>query len=1172
MNKKTKWAIPFAVLALTCGIAAGCTGGGDEHEHSYTEWAYNETQHWKECPEDHVKDEETIADHVFVDGTCEVCGATQQTQPVTDLTITNGTTDTNGTVTLSKTTAKAGDSVTITVTPNESYQLKSLTVNGANVFGAMTGNTYEFTVSENTTVIAAFEKIASSSVNAQITGKKYGVTGNSLAAGTTVTLSAENREDITATIKEDGTIRVAEIAGDNWKIKVDGYIAAEIIIPRDAEYTTAISLEYDLMENLKNTWGNSDSVDLSSQNDGKIVHQSGYVEWVSTKESYGSVAITAKVVKSGFRQGVFIRFAGDTYDNDKYVMVSKENNEKIGWCAMDGGSDYRGGPLSPWEDSIKPLAKDEYELTLVRDGADIYFFVDGEFISKKTFADYADKECYVGLFCTDATTMENSERTFAIEDASAFLDVNVTDETAEGEHGTVTIDKTTAKLNDTVTVTLAPENGYKIKDLKIDDISVLAQINNNAYTFTALKNATVVAEFEEAKTVDSVELTVTAANGFTADGTEITLEQLGTKWTGTVQSGKVTLGNADNPVAIGTLNVTANFGGYQIKLGTVEITLPSEGTMATAQTTLGFTGSGIETDCITAANPATGELTYKLAKNDGGAYNNKYDIAEIDGGGYFAFKVKFNQDQTTLTLILRDGNGNEIKQVVQNNNSNGKGTGWGFDGANNGIWGDPWFDLSSYNDILKTDGLWLVLHYDAATGEAVTYIGTSISSMRPAMTLKNFGAGIKLNGVGVGNWFGGHTASDTANVTLKYGATMADIGMSIEDKVTVTASVDDEETGSVTLDVADGKYFSNTQVKVTVTASAGYYLKSIKVGDTVIETGWATNGNVYTYTFTAPEGGATVVATLAESPEVTLSNITVNITDGTNKIDLGDTVAAKLTPSVGDAYDVTLTKGADGAYTFGGTFLKGEYNMSLVGKNLGYSSVDVAINEDTAAVSVQYVLATATKYHHGDNNGMGECDFETLIAIDANTVNINTANANGKTVDGFWCWGSPVPEATLNISDEVKNATNVTLEFNLKATSPNDQPNNAFGIVMTEGYKGVNMSFWNTTNDVDGVICRALQGCMLGNNEFSDDKNNTNDWIEVAMYGNTGVNIRVVREGATITFYAQNTAITDGDQWVKIFETTCDESAKADIKFLGMGSDYTVSAITVTINETNSVA
>lgn len=108
MNKKIKWAIPFAVLALTCGIAAGC--GSGKHTHSYTKWDQgNETQHWKVCPDDGAIDENSKADHNFVDGVCE-CG---KTQPVKDVTITNGTTDTNGTVTLSKTTGKTGDSVTV---------------------------------------------------------------------------------------------------------------------------------------------------------------------------------------------------------------------------------------------------------------------------------------------------------------------------------------------------------------------------------------------------------------------------------------------------------------------------------------------------------------------------------------------------------------------------------------------------------------------------------------------------------------------------------------------------------------------------------------------------------------------------------------------------------------------------------------------------------------------------------------------------------------------------------------------------------------------------------------------------------------------------------------------------------------------------------------------------
>ena len=683
MNKKIKWAIPFAVLALTCGITAAGCNGCNKHEHSYTEWGYNETQHWKECPEDHEKDEGTVKDHEFVDGSCE-CGATQQTPPVTDVTITNETTDTNGTVTLSKTTVKAGESVTVTVAPNEGYQLKSLTVNGANVFGAMTDNTYTFTAQENTTVVAVFEKIASSSVNSVITGKKYGVTGNSLTAGTTVTLSADGRDDIATEIKADGdnlVIKVDEIAGDNWSVKVDGYVAATIIVPRDAAYTSAIALEYDLMENLSTSWGNYDGVDLSKQNDGKITHTGGYYQWVSSKDSYESVAITANVVKGGYRQGVFIRFKGDKYADDGFAMVAKEENsneKKISVCGAGDGYTGKNLWLNNWDTYLNPITKDEYELTLVRDGANIYIFIDGEYKATKALPEgYADKECYVGLFCTDATKMENSERTFAIQDASEFLEISVTDETTAGAHGTVTIDKPTANLNERVTVTLEPENGYKISDLKIDGVSVLSQMTGNSYTFTALKDTTVVAEFEERKPLNSLEVTVNAANGFTAEGAKITLEQLGEKWTGTVgANGKVTLGSAEKPVTTGTHNVYADFGGYQIKLGTVNVEASdsNDGTAKPVSVTLGFTGSGVEyAGSVSSANPATGSITVNLGKEGNGGFNNKYDIETIDGGGYFATKIKFNdigENKRSLSLILRvqkpDGTTKEIKYVIQN--------------------------------------------------------------------------------------------------------------------------------------------------------------------------------------------------------------------------------------------------------------------------------------------------------------------------------------------------------------------------------------------------------------------------------------------------------------------------------------------------------------------------
>lgn len=84
--KKSK----ILVLALTSVMAtsvfglAGCTGGGGnggggssiEHtQHTYGNWEYNSTQHWKKCTHTGCDAEEGRASHQYGNGyTCEVCG------------------------------------------------------------------------------------------------------------------------------------------------------------------------------------------------------------------------------------------------------------------------------------------------------------------------------------------------------------------------------------------------------------------------------------------------------------------------------------------------------------------------------------------------------------------------------------------------------------------------------------------------------------------------------------------------------------------------------------------------------------------------------------------------------------------------------------------------------------------------------------------------------------------------------------------------------------------------------------------------------------------------------------------------------------------------------------------------------------------------------------------
>lgn len=89
--KTQKWLIAGLSVAL-----AGCLGWaiaacapaepntpdeGDTptHTHSYTQWAYDDTQHWHVCPDDNAVDPAGKSDHSFVNGAC-TCGKTLYTK------------------------------------------------------------------------------------------------------------------------------------------------------------------------------------------------------------------------------------------------------------------------------------------------------------------------------------------------------------------------------------------------------------------------------------------------------------------------------------------------------------------------------------------------------------------------------------------------------------------------------------------------------------------------------------------------------------------------------------------------------------------------------------------------------------------------------------------------------------------------------------------------------------------------------------------------------------------------------------------------------------------------------------------------------------------------------------------------------------------------------------
>ena len=157
--------------------------------------------------------------------------------------------------------------------------------------------------------------------------------------------------------------------------------------------------------------------------------------------------------------------------------------------------------------------------------------------------------------------------------------------------------------------------------------------------------------------------------------------------------------------------------------------------------------------------------------------------------------------------------------------------------------------------------------------------------------------------------------------------------------------------------------------------------------------------------------------------------------------------------------------------------------------------------------------------------------------------------------------------AELALSDEVKQSTNVTLEFTVKNVTnssagwPTDEwASQRIAIQMAQGYEGfLFFAPSNETNIFDMTDNAITDG---GKTRLGAD-NHTYDWVNTLMRGENGANMRIVREGASVTLFAQNAEL----EWVEIGTVTCASAdAETEIIFYGCGVTWEFTSVTVTPN------
>ncbi len=549
-----------------------------------------------------------------------------------------------GSVTLNKQTFAYGDELVITVTPTSDYTFDTLFVNGREIT-KLTDGTYTTTATNIVNISVVFKAREYGSVNATVTGKKHGVTGNSIAENAAFELVGKN-QTYSGSLS-NGKLNVNKVLTGEYTLKIANHLSGTITVEKDAAYETAIVLEYDMLA-VNNTNGiGANKVDLSHQNDEEsyinVTGSGGHLN-VTANERYNDVMVTAIYKRENIwnqRMGFLLAFSDkegvqlgfDTFDDASNVTLhfwydgehhsgyasvrDYYNFKQDSFARLNGKFNLNGcAPLkSEW---LAKFNGDGLEVSLVRKGNVILALVEGEIVGAvEVDSKYAEDTVQLGFFAEWVNPMRIPfEITTTLP---AFT--TPTFELTQGQNGTVT--KTsgdTYSVWEKITLEITPDSNYRLKQLTVNGVVITG--NKTEYSFFPIAGEnTVVAEFEQIL-YGSVNAEITGKkHGVTgnsiADGTTVKLVG-STEYTVTVTDGKIALN--------------------QIEAGTYEVKLDGylDGTLTIAK------GAAYETAIV---------LEYNFLKGTGW-YDDQQDLTHMnDADAYVTLKEGAKDDKIHVSTV-----------------------------------------------------------------------------------------------------------------------------------------------------------------------------------------------------------------------------------------------------------------------------------------------------------------------------------------------------------------------------------------------------------------------------------------------------------------------------------------------------------------------------------------
>lgn len=387
--RKKRIGVALSLMTLATAFS-GLTACAEEnqHVHEYTQWAHNDTQHWKVCEVDGA--ESTHVDHFF--------------NPVNDYLCECGAKHTHVLEWKYNNEYHWQECADGFKTRKETHSFND---DGACECG------YTIAMTE---VKGALKVFRDGVLENDYTGILLKLTD--AISGTEITINS--------TIHDDGTYSFKVPQSDKayvLTISKDGYVSDSIAFDgmngtlREAKLVYIAFASTPGMEK----WGESDY----SQLDQNIIRLNNDMQFIFSKKTYNKVAFSIDLQKDwnsangNGTQGVMFRFKeGDEYKGIVGMQTEGENflrndgQELYGkfWAAqgigLNGSLDLAEG--GNWDTIVDFAKHPEYKealnagnlkLTVLRDGAMFYAYLNDEYVGFKSYpAKYADMACEVGFY------------------------------------------------------------------------------------------------------------------------------------------------------------------------------------------------------------------------------------------------------------------------------------------------------------------------------------------------------------------------------------------------------------------------------------------------------------------------------------------------------------------------------------------------------------------------------------------------------------------------------------------------------------------------------------------------------------------------------------------------------------------------------------------------------